>query len=621
MPSYRLVAAAVLAALVAALFGAHTAHAQDSSQPIYRSHAITLYGDPLYGPDTPLPYANTAAPKGGEIRSGTLGSFDHFNPFISEGQPASASFESLLFHGENEPFTMYGWLAEEIEWPEDRSWIIFHLNPKARWHDGKPVRPEDVVFSFNKLIAEGAPLYRFYYSTVEAVEKVGERSVRFSFAQANNRELPLIVGQLPIFAEHDWKDLDFSAPRKDPPLASGPYRIADFTFGRKIVRTRVADWWAADLPQNRGRHNFDSRSTEYFRDYSLIREVVKGGRLDFITEIQAKAWASDYDIDAVRDGHLNKHTFSDKRTRGMQAFVFNLRRPLFEDIRVREAINLVFDFEWTNKTLLFDQYRRATSYFNNSELGARNLPEGEELEILERYRDSLPPKLFTEPFTLPQNDGSGKIRGRIREALVLLGEAGWEVREDGGDLRLINRETGEPFGFTILIVQSDFERLTLPFVENLKRLGITAKVRLVDTSQYVARFNTFDFDMVIGSFGQSDSPGNEQKDFWGSVAADTPGSRNLIGLQDPIIDELIALIIAAESRESLVQRTRALDRVLSWGWYVVPQWYAPDSRLLWWDRFSMPETIPYNGPSTSLWWYDQKKAERLEAAGFGDATP
>lgn len=587
------------------------------AQEVYRAHAIAMHGEPKYNSDiTALPYANPDTPKSGTLRTGTIGTFDNFNPFISDGQGISSGFETLLIRGEDEPFTLYAGLAQEVEWPEDRSWVTFHLHPAARWHDGMPVTPEDVIFSFEKLTSEGAPFYRFYYASVVSARKVGERAVRFDFADATNRELPLIIGELPILAAHDWEGRDFSALREDPPLVSGPYRVRDFTLGRWVETERVADWWARDLPHNRGRHNFDVLRTEYFRDYGLLREIIKGGQIDLLVEIQAKAWEQGYDVDAVRDGYLRKELIPDARPRGMQAFVFNTRRPLFADARVRRALGYAFDFEWTNKTLLFNAYRRSVSYWNNSELGSRGLPQGKELELLESFRDQLPPELFTQPFALPMTDGSGRLREQLRTALGLLAEAGWVIQETGEGTRLINEESGEPFELEILIAQSDFERLVLPLTQNLERLGIVASVRLVDVSQYVRRRDEYDFDVVVGSWGQSESPGNEQLEFWGSEAADTPASRNFAGIKDPVVDALIQEVIAAKDRESLIQATRALDRVLLWGWYVIPQWYVANTRLVLWDRLGMPDTVPEGGVVTSLWWYDEQKANRLAEAGY-----
>jgi microcin C transport system substrate-binding protein len=397
----------------------------------------------------------------------------------------------------------------------------------------------------------------------------------------------------------------------EPPLTSGPYRIADFEQGRYVVRERVEDYWGADLPVNVGRNNFDRRRTEYFRDATIIRTALKAGTLDFREENQAKAWALAYDIPAVEQGWLRKEEIRHNEPTGMQAFVMNTRRPVFRDPKVRRALAFAFDFEWTNEALFFGQYARTESYFSNSELASRGLPEGEELEILSRFRDDLPEEVFTTPYWAPGTDGSGWPRDNLITALEMLNEAGWVVR----DMQLVDRETGEPMRFEILLVSPAFERIVLPFVRNLSRLGIEASVRLVDRSQYVSRLRSFDFDMIVGGWGQSDSPGNEQRGYWTSESADQPRSRNFAGLADPVVDELVRLLIVSPDRESLVQRTRALDRVLLWKHLVIPQWHIQTDRVLWWDKFARPDTasIAKDGVSIDRWWYVPAKAQALAA--------
>jgi microcin C transport system substrate-binding protein len=446
---------------------------------------------------------------------------------------------------------------------------------------------------------------------VAKVEEVGERQVRFSFTEAMNRELPLIIGQMPILPKHYWESRDFEEPTREPPLGSGPYKVKSFEAGRYIVLERVKDYWGKDLAVNVGQENFDQIRYDYFRDESVVRQALKSGVLDFRAENQAKAWAVDYDVPAVRDGRLKMEAIEHERPTGMQGFTFNTRREIFKDPLVRQAITYAFDFEWTNRNLFFGLYTRSESYFANSELASRGLPEGEELEILDRYRGRIPDEVFTTEYRAPATDGSGWPRDNLRKAFDLFAEAGWVVR----DMKLVNAETGQPMTFEFLLVQQNFERLVLPFKRNLARLGIDMSVRLVDQSQYINRLNEYDFDMVSGLWGQSDSPGNEQREFWGSVAADQPGSRNTIGVKDPVIDALIELIIQAPSRESLIARCRALDRVLLWGHYVVPNWHSRADRILYWDKFSRPEVTPLQGTSTSYWWYDQEKAARLAARG------
>lgn len=577
-------------------------------------HAVAMHGEPKYGPDfTHFDYANPAAPKGGTIRLAAQGSFDSFNPFIVRGTSALGTgylFETLMVSSADEPLTMYGLLAESIELPENRAWAIFNLNPRARWHDGTPVTVEDVIFSHQILTTEGHPFYRYYYADILAIEKLGEHRLRMVFAEGDNLELPLIAGQMPILAKHWWEERDFSRAQLEPPLGSGPYRIASFEAGRQVTYERVPDYWGAELPVNRGRYNFDRIRYDYYLDETVIREALKAGRVDLRLENQAKAWALDYDVPAVRDGWLKMEALEHKRPTGMQGFVFNTRREVFKDPLVREALAYAFDFPWSNRNLFFGLYDRTKSYFSNSELASSGLPEGRELEILEKYRDQLPERVFTEAYEPPTTDGSGWPRENLRQAFRLLEQAGWVV--DPETLLLTNQETGEPMQFEILLVSPAMERIVLPFQRNLGRLGITTTVRLVDSSQYINRYRAFDFDMIINVWGQSESPGNEQREFWSSAAADTPGSRNLAGVRDPVVDELVELLIAAPSREELVARTRALDRVLLWGHYVIPQYHSRVDRVIYWDRFSHPDIIPDSGLDLDTWWYDEEKARRLQ---------
>jgi microcin C transport system substrate-binding protein len=573
------------------------------------SHAIAMHGEPKYGPGfRHFDYVNPEAPKGGDLRLAAEGSFDSFNPFIPRGTAGAgvgAMFESLLVGSADEPFTEYGLLAESIEVPEDRSWAVFTLRPEARWHDGRPVTVEDVVFSLETLKKDGHPFYRFYYQAIAKAEKVGERKVRFSFAAGDNRELPLIAGQLPILPRHYWQEQkdgkalrEFNRTTLEPPLGSGPYRIAAFETGRYVLLERVRDYWGRELAVNRGKNNFDRIRYDYFRDGTVIREAVKAGSIDLHTENQAKAWALDYDTPAVREGSLIKKEFEHDRPSGMQGFVMNTRRALFRDARVRHALAQAFDFEWSNRNLFFGQYRRSESYFSNSELASSGLPGPREVRILEPLRGKIPEEVFTQEYRAPSTDGSGWPRENLRRAFELLAQAGWVVR----DLRLVNAGSGEPFVFEILLVSSGFERIVLPYVRNLRRLGIDARVRVVDSSQYVNRVRAYDFDMIVSTWGQSTSPGNEQRDFWGSDAAKTPGSRNYSGIASPAVDALIDALIAAPDRESLVARTRALDRVLLWSHLVVPNWHSPVDRLVFWDKFGYPMPPPMQGTSTDYWW-------------------
>ena len=579
---------------------------------VLRAHAISMFDS-----ETPrypagfrhFDYVNPDAPKGGSLRLASQGSFDSFHPFIPKGNAVSTgAVETLLVTSADEPFTGYGLIAESIEWPRDRSWVIFHLRPQARWHDGTPITAEDVAWSFETLVSQGNPQYRFYYSAVASAEALDAARVRFTFSESDNRELPLIVGQLPILPKHYWATRDFGATTLEPPLGSGPYQIREFEAGRFTIRERVEDYWGRDLAVRRGMQNFQTIRTDFFRDATPIRLALKAGDIDYRLENQAKAWAEDYNVSVVEKGWLKKELVTNRRPTGMQAFVMNTRREQFSDPRVREALALAFDFEWTNRNLFNGQYTRTRSYFSNSDLAARGKPEGEELAVLEPFRGQVPEAVFGEAYAPPMTDGSGWLRENLRRANALLQDAGWAVQ----DLQLVNAKTGAPFRFEILLVSPAFERIVLPYVRNLKRLGIEAKVRLVDENQYINRFRQFDFDMMVWVWGQSETPGNEQYEYWSQAAADSAGSRNLAGVRDPVVDELIGLMLRSDSREQLNQRTRALDRVLSWGHYVVPHWHIRADRILYWDKFGRPETPVRTGVMTDRWWFDAERASALE---------
>jgi len=614
-PLHRLTAVlavtGALALTLAAPWAAVPVFAQD--QKSHKAHAIAMHGDPKYGSDiTHFDYVNPEAPKGGTLKLSASGTFDTFNPYNAKGSAAAGAniaTETLMVNGDDEAFTMYGLLAKTIEWPEDRSWIIFHLNPKARWHDGKPVTADDVIFSFETLTTQGAPVYRFYYQSVLGAEKLNELSVKFTFLPGENRELPLIMGQLPVFPKHYWEGRDFAATTLEPPLGSGPYRVKAFEPGRFVEVERVEDYWGADIPVRVGTDNYDTLRYEYFLDRTITRQALKAGQIDYFSENSAKEWATQYNIPAVEAGVLQKQRILDKSSGGMQAFYMNSRRPQFQDRKVREALAYAFDFQWTNKTVYYGQYEQPASYWAPTELAATGLPQGEEREILERYRGRIPEEVFTTPYVPPKTDSTGWPRDNLQTAFEILEEAGWVVR----DMKLVNAETGERFSFEFLYVDQTQERVLLPFFFNLRRLGIEVRPRLVDTSQYINRFRARDFDMMIFNNGQALSPGNEQRDQWGSAAADQSSSRNIAGIKDPVVDELIELVISAPDRESLIQRTRALDRVLLWGHYVIPQLMAPFDRILYWDKFGRPERMPLNGPDVLRWWIDAEKAATVDA--------
>ncbi len=599
----------VAAVAVLASFAAPAAFAD----PVKSVHAVAMHGQPKYGPDFKhFDYVNPDAPKGGHVRLATIGSFDSFNPYVLKGQPAvglNNLFETLLVGSSDEAFTEYGLLAESVEVPEDRSWVAFTLRKEARWHDGKPVTADDVIFSLNVIKTKGHPFYRSYFKNLERAEIVGERKVKFTFSGGVNRELPLITGQLPILPKHYWEKREFDKTTLEPPVGSGPYRIKSFEAGRSITYELGPNYWGKDLPVNKGTDNFQTIRYDYYRDTTVALEAFKAGEYDFRQENVAKEWATGYDSPPLREGLFKKVEIRHEQPTGMQAFAFNTRREIFKDRRVRQALAYAFDFEWTNKTLFFGQYTRTKSYFSNSELASSGLPGPEELKILEPYRGQVPDDVFTTEYVPPATPDQEAQRANLRAALNLLKEAGWVIK----GRKLVNAKTDKPFQFEILLNQPTWERIALPFARNLERLGIEAKVRTVDPAQYQKRTDDFDVDMVVSAFGQSLSPGNEQRDFWGSAVAAEPGSRNLIGIKDPVVDQRIDLVIAAPDREQLIYRTRALDRVLLWGHYVIPHWHIQNFRVAYWDKFGRPETTPKYALCFQCWWLDAAKAKALEA--------
>ena len=587
---------------------ANKAQAADAPKP---AHGLAMHGDLKYPPDFKnFDYANPNAPKGGTVRLGTTGTFDSFNPFIIKGTPASASgfmYDPLMDDAADEPFSQYGRLAETVTVPDDRSWVEFTLRKEARWHDGQPITVDDVIFSFNILIKDGAPFYRFYYGSVADVTQTGERSVKFTFKPGENRELPLILGQLTILPKHYWKDRDFNKTTLEPPLGSGPYKISEFEPGRFVKLTRVEDYWGKDLPVNKGFNNFGEIIFDYYRDANVALEAFLAGRYDYRSENASKSWATAYDTPAVKKGVLKKEEIHHDRPAGMQGFAFNIRRDLFKDPKVREALAYAFNFEWSNKALFYGQYVHTRSYFQNSEMAATGLPGADELKILEPYRDQLPPEVFTKEYNPPKGDEGGNIRGNLRTASKLLREAGWVIK----DGKRVNEKTGKPFVFEMMLVSPLFERIALPFAKNLEKLGITMSVRTIDTAQYRRRLDTFDFDMVVSTFGQSMSPGNEQRDFWSTASAEREGGRNIIGIESKAVDAIIEQLIAAPTRKDLVTACKALDRVLQWGHYVIPNWHAPYDRVAYWDKFGRPKVTPTRGNQLFAWWVDAEKAKTL----------
>ena len=576
------------------------------------AHAIAMHGEPKY-PDSfqYVDYANPDAPKGGKIILSSTGSYDSFNPFILKGTAAAGIgnlYETLTTGSSDEAFTEYGLIAKTIEWPDDRSWVAFTIREEAVWHDGKKISPEDVIWTFNTLMEKGHPFYKYYYGDVVEVIQENDNKVRFNFKGNTNLELPLIVGQLPVLPKHYWTNKNFEETSMDIPIGSGPYKIKNFDAGRTITYELDSDYWGKNIPIKKGTENFGIIQYEYYKDRSIEREAFKSGDIDLFSENTSKDWATSYDTPAVQNGLIKKELIEHQNPQGMQGFAFNTRKEIFEDKRVREALSYAFDFEWTNKNLFYNAYKRTNSFFENSELASSGVPSGGELDLLNDYRELLPQKLFQEEYNPPKTDGSGFMRKELQEATKLLQDAGWELQEG----KLINKKSGSKFEFELLLVSPAFERIVLPFKDNLAKLGIDVSVRTIDSAQYQNRLDGFDFDMIVSTFSQSLSPGNEQRNFWGSDAAKTNGSRNIIGISNEVIDSLIEKVISAKDREDLIVTTRALDRVLLWNHYVIPQWHISAYRTLYWDIFDKPSVRPKYSLGTNTWWVDVDKASTID---------
>jgi microcin C transport system substrate-binding protein len=599
-----------LAAALAAVFLAAAALAEDG---ITKSHGLSTFGDLKYGADfAHFDYVNPDAPKGGTARYATIGTFDTLNPFQLKGNKAAGvglTFDTLLVPSDDEPDSSYGLVAESVEIPKERNWAQFNLRKEARFHDGTPMTPEDVIWTLETLKEHGDPHYRIYYGDVTKAEKVGERSVRFIFRNGENRELPLILGQLPVLSKKYWEGRDFEKTTLEAPLGSGAYKVETVNPGRDISVRRVADYWGKDLPVNRGRDNFDLVRYDYYRDRQIALEAFKAGQYDIREEFTSKNWATGYDSPALRDGLFKKDDIPNKMPQGMQAFVFNIRRPLFQDRRVREAFDYLFDFEWANKNLFYGAYKRTDSYFPNTDLAATGLPTPAELAILDEFKDEVPDQVFTKPYEPPKTDGSGNIRDDLRQALRLLKEAGWSVKGE----KLVNDKTGEPFVFEFIDFEADFDRILLPYKQNLARAGITMNLRTIDLAQYQNRLNKFDFDMTTTRFPPTLSPGNEERELWGTAAADEEGSNNIIGIKNKAIDGIVDLVIGAHTRAEQLTATHALDRVLLHSHYLVTCWYQSSFHVAYWDKFARPKVTPPYRLATDTWWVEPTREQTIEA--------
>ena len=601
------------AALAFALLAAASAEAEPR-------HGFAVLGELKYGPDFKhFDYVEPGAPKGGETVLWYQGSFDSLNPFILKGVPAAGhnpflvdgnllTFESLMVAAADEPGSYYGLVAETVDLPEDRSWVEFRLRPQAKFHDGTTITAEDVAFSFDTLKKEGHPTYGLLLRDVVEAQVLTPRRVRFVFRDgALTRDLPAYVAGLPILSKAWYAMREFGKASMEPPMASGAYRVAEVEAGRFITYERVPGWWADRLPVNVGRWNFVRIKYDYYRDREIALEALFAGRVDFREEYTSRDWATKYDVPAVRDGRLKRETLPDETPSGTQAFFFNQRREKFADSRVRQALNWAFDFEWTNRALFYGLYERSTSIFENSDLAAKAPPTPAEIALLEPFRDRLPKETFERPYAPPRTDGSGNVRSELRNAGKLLAEAGWKLK--GG--RLVNAN-GEPFEIEFIIDSQGFERIILPYVKNLERLGIAANLRLLDSAQYVKRVQTFDFDVATARFSGSLTPGVEQRNRWGSEAAFREGSQNLAGIADPAIDALLDKLIGARDRTELVTAARALDRAVMWGRHLVPQWFKGSHTIAYWDRYSRPKVKPkYDLGFLDTWWLDEKKQAAL----------
>jgi microcin C transport system substrate-binding protein len=596
------------------------AHAQSAgTEPVWR-HALSSFGDIKYPADFKrFDYVNPAAPKGGVVRLFESGTFDNFNVVVSGVKGSLASgveliLQTLTTRSMDEALTSYGLLAEAAAWPDDYSWAKYRLRAEARWHDGKPVTPADVVFSFDAL-KKNSPMYSAYYRHIVSCEQSGEREVKFTFDAPGNRELPSIAGEVLVLPKHWWEGKDSQGRQRDVtattleiPLGSGPYRIKEFEAARSVVLERVTDYWGKNVPAAVGQDNFDQLRFEFFRDDTVGLEAFKADQLDWFLERSAKQWSVAYDFPAVRDKRVIKERFPDLSSGRMQGFAFNLRRPLFADVRVRRAFNYAYDWEESDRQLSTGEYHRDSSYFDGiPELMASGLPEGEELQILETVRDKVPPEVFTTVYKNPVGGNAEAARNNLREATRLLKEAGFDVR----DRKLVD-PSGQPVSVEFLCQDQGDERGVLFYKPYLERLGITVNIRTVDSVQYQNRLRSFDFDITTALWGQSLSPGNEQRDFFGSQAADRPGSRNIPGIKNPAVDTLIDRIIYAKNYAELAASCKAMDRVLLWNCYIVPQFAYGFQRYARWDRFSHPDPLPKYGVSgfPTLWWWDAEKAAK-----------
>lgn len=568
---------------------------------------LSLYGAPKYSASFKnFAYVNPNAPKKGRIVLPAYGGFDSFNPYIFKGVPAyeavGLSIDTLAVVPADDISTAYPLVAQYFEIPEDNSYIGFILNPKARFHDGSQVTADDVVFSFNSLVEKGSPLYKIYYSDVERIEKISAKHIRFYFKNGSqNKELPLILAQLPVLQASYWQNKDFSAPELKPIPAGGPYKINKFEGGKYIVLERVKDYWAKDLPTRKGFFNFDEIRYDYYQDTTITLQALFAGNIDLREEYIAKIWVSGYDNEQIKSGAVKKDEIAHNNTAVLQSFVFNLRNSQFSDKRVRQAIGQAFNFEWANEKLFYKQYKRLNSYFSNSGMEASGIPQGKELNLLQKYADKLSPEVFAELPSIPYHPNHMATRSNLKNAVALLKEAGYDFK----DGKMINLSTGKPLEIEVLSNTANgaaFTRVMLPFIKNLAKIGIKMTFRNVEVNIFKNRLDNFDFDMAIVSYPMSRMPGNELKEMWSSVSADNKGSMNLAGIKNPVVDALIDKIVNAQNKEDYLASIKAFDRVMRHEYYLIPQWYAPFQRVAYRNKFARPNTDLKVGLQLMTWW-------------------
>ncbi len=569
-----------------------------------KQYFLSINETPKYKQNFPhFEYVNPKAPKGGSLKMAVQGTYDSFNIFTLKGHSASGIgllYDSLMVGSGDENSVYYPLLAQAVEVDEGNKWVRFFINKKARFHDGLPVKAKDVKFTFDTLMSKGSPIYKRYYQDVKEAIVESEYVVKFTFKKDNNKELPLILSQLSIFPEHFWKNKDFLDSDGIVPMGSGAYRVKKYEFGKYIVLERDKDYWAKSLNVNLGQYNFDEIWYDYYKDKSIILEAFKSGNIDFIYENTAKNWATLYKGKNFDNGNIVKEEIHHEMAQGMQGFVYNLRNPLFKNRNVRRALNLAFDFEWINKKLFYSQYKRTSSYFDNSYLKALNKPSKEELVLLERFKSSLPKEVFGDAYKPHVTKGDGNIRKELREALRILKKEGWKFKDK------VLQKDGRKFSFEILLGSNSFEKVINPFIQNLKKIGIKASIRVIDQVAYMNKVQNFDFDMIVATYGVSLSPGNELRNYWGSKSASIKGSRNYMGLQSKPVDFLIEKVVTARSSKELTTAVKALDRVLTFGYYVIPNWHINTFRVAYWNKLKKPKISPKYDLGLFTWWIDKR---------------